>query len=351
MRSTTHPLPDELVRDIAARAAGNPFFLEELTRTLETTGTASDIPDTVQGVLAARIDRLGATDKRLLQIAAVIGARVPLALWRAVGECSEEDIRQALERLQQGGFLHETRSTTGSACVFKHALTREVAYRSLLHSTRQGLHERTARLIAKHFADSVFGQPEVLAYHYTEAGVHREAVACWRQAGRRAYERSAMPEAMMHHVPQGLDVLHERRAADRPTTIAPAWSSRLLPTQGPALMAARGHTDPQVRETWAKTRELCERPSDGRRCSRAWSDSGTITGSRGSPGRRSARRVNFWRWRKSIGSRYACCGRMPRWAGSCSTPADCARPASIWSRGSRTTMLWRTIPTLLTRRA
>jgi DNA-binding winged helix-turn-helix (wHTH) protein/tetratricopeptide (TPR) repeat protein len=262
MRSTTHPLPDELVRDIAARAAGNPFFLEELTRTLETTGTASDIPDTVQGVLAARIDRLGATDKRLLQIAAVIGARVPLALWRAVGECSEEDIRQALERLQQGGFLHETRSTTGSACVFKHALTREVAYRSLLHSTRQGLHERTARLIAKHFADSVFGQPEALAYHYTEAGVHREAVACWRQAGRRAYERSAMPEAMMHHVPQGLDVLHEPPRGGPSDDDRARLELRLLPTQGPALMAARGHTDLQVRETWAKTRELCERPSE-----------------------------------------------------------------------------------------
>lgn len=254
MRSMTHPLPDELVRDIAARAAGNPFFLEELTRTLETTGTASDIPDTVQGVLAARIDRLAATDKRLLQIAAVIGARVPLALWRAVGECSEEGIRQVLERLQQSEFLYETRSGTAPGCVFKHALTRDVAYQSLLHSTRQGLHEKTARLIEQHFSDSVFGQPEVLAHHYTEAGVYREAVACWQQAGRRAYERSAMPEAM-HYARKGLEVLRALPADDQRDRL----ELRLLLTLGPALMAARGYADPQVYETWTRARVLCER--------------------------------------------------------------------------------------------
>lgn len=262
MRSLTSPLSDELTRHIAERAAGNPFFLEELTRTVTATGAGQAIPDTVQGVLAARIDRLASTDKRLLQIAAVIGTRVPLALWRAVGECTEGVLQQALEHLQRGEFLYETRPGTGRACVFKHALTREVAYRSLLRSTRQELHELTARLIEQRFADSVFGQPEVLAHHYTEAGIGRKAVACWQQAGRRAYERSAMPEAM-HYVRKGLEGLRDLPCGgpfddDERTRL----ELRLLLTLGPALMAARGYADPQVYETWSRARVLCERIGD-----------------------------------------------------------------------------------------
>ncbi len=257
MRSMTHPPPEALAGPIADRAAGNPFFLEELTWNLEASGTADDIPDTVQGVLAARIDRLGAADKRLLRIAAVIGARVPLALWRAVSECAEDAFQQVVRRLRQREFLLETRSAPESTCVFKHALTREVAYRSLLRGARQQLHERTARCIERDFADTVFGQPEVLAHHYAEAGDHRQAAARWRQAGRRAYERSAMPEAIQY-AGRGLDELGklpEDEDRDR-------LELRLLMTLGPTLMAARGYADPDVSRTWTRARTLCERCGD-----------------------------------------------------------------------------------------
>jgi predicted ATPase len=262
MRSIAQPLSDDLVRDITDRAAGNPFFLEELTRVLELAGTANVMPDTVQGVLAARIDRLAAADKRLLQVAAVIGARVPLALWQAVSECPEEVVQSGLERLQRSEFLLEARSASGRVCVFKHALTRDVAYRSLLHSARKQLHEKTARFIERDFATTVFGQPEVLAHHYTEAGIHREAIVCWQQAGRRAYERSTTPEAI-RYVRKGLDVLRELPCGgpseDEDRT---RLELRLLMTLGPALMAARGYADSEVHETWARARMLCEQTGD-----------------------------------------------------------------------------------------
>lgn len=258
MHAMTQRLPDDLAREVADRAAGNPFFLEELTRNLETGGTADGIPDTVQGVLAARIDRLETVDKHLLQIAAVIGARVPLALWRAVGECPEDTLRQAVKRLQQHEFVHEIRSRTAPAWVFKHALTREVAYRSLLHSARRQLHGQTARCIERQFADGIFGQPEVLAHHYTEAGDYRKAVAGWQQAGRRAYERSAMPEAIQY-IRRGLELLRSLpRNESSEDEDGLRLELRLLMTLGPALMAARGYADPEVHRTWSRARELCE---------------------------------------------------------------------------------------------
>ncbi len=146
----TAALTAPLVPQLLAKADGNPFFLEELARTVVEQGTdtpAHTVPDTVQAVLLARIDRLPATAKHLLQAAAVIGKDVALPLLQAVTDVSEEAMHRDLGHLQAAEFLYETYAPTASAYTFKHALTQEVAYQSLVRHTRQQYH-------AAHCADA-----------------------------------------------------------------------------------------------------------------------------------------------------------------------------------------------------
>lgn len=196
----TPQLSNDLAQDILAKAQGNPFFLEELTWAVRDQGkplASPHIPDTVQAVLAARIDRLLAPDKQLLQTAAVIGTPLPLSLLGAVGDLSAEDLGSALARLQAAELLYEL-SAPERTYTFKHALTQEVAYRSLLTRTRQELHRKIAEVLEKRFPDTVSHQPELLAHHYTEAHLADRAIGYWQRAGRRAGERAAYVEAIGH---------------------------------------------------------------------------------------------------------------------------------------------------------
>jgi tetratricopeptide (TPR) repeat protein len=151
-----------LKRLLVARTEGNPFFLEESVRTLVETGPLAgergayrltrridhlQIPGSVQAILAARIDRLAPEDKRLLQAAAVIGKDVPLPLLLAIADASEQEMCGGLGRLGAAEFLYETRLFPDLEYTFKHALTHEVAYGSLLHDRRRELHARIARAI------------------------------------------------------------------------------------------------------------------------------------------------------------------------------------------------------------
>ena len=137
-------------RRLSAKAAGNPFFLEELTWSVLEHGNADDplgIPDTIQGVLAARIDRLPPAAKRLLQLAAVIGTEVAYPLLRALAGVPEDMLLQHLHQLQSAELLSEVSSLPAGVYAFKHALLQEVAYQSLLTKTRQADHQRLARII------------------------------------------------------------------------------------------------------------------------------------------------------------------------------------------------------------
>jgi predicted ATPase len=175
VRTILHPeqAPESIVQTIVAKADGNPFFLEELARAIaEHQGQHPHIavPDTVQAVLMARLDRLTPAEKRLLQTAAVIGKDVPLSVLRTVTDLSEEALSHALQRLQEAEFLYETVQFPEPAYTFTHALTQEVAYQSLPHRTRQEVHERIAQVLTAHFPERVSSQPELVAHHYTEAG-------------------------------------------------------------------------------------------------------------------------------------------------------------------------------------
>ena len=139
-----------LVPQLVAKADGNPFFLEELARTVVEQGTnapSPTVPDTIQAVLLARIDRLPATAKRLLQTAAVIGKDVALPLLQAVTDVPEEAMHRDLGHLQVAEFLYETYASAALVYVFKHALTQEVAYQSLVRRVRQQYHAHIAQVL------------------------------------------------------------------------------------------------------------------------------------------------------------------------------------------------------------
>jgi predicted ATPase len=196
---------------LIARTEGNPFFIEESVRTLVETGTlvgprgayglarpveATRVPATVQAVLAARIDRLAPEDKRLLQSAAVIGKDVPYPLLEAIAELSEPRLRDALARLQAAEFLYETSLFPEREYTFKHALTHEVAYGSLLHERRRALHPRIVRAVETLYADRLAEHVERLAHHALRGGVWEKAIVYSRQAGLKAAARSAHREAV-----------------------------------------------------------------------------------------------------------------------------------------------------------
>ena len=197
-------------RRLMERTEGNPFFLEEIVRTLVETKVLTgargayrltkaleeiQVPATVQAVLAARIDRLPPEEKRLLQSAAVIGERVPFTLLQTVVEISEEELRRGLTHVQAAEFLYETSLFPELEYTFKHGLTYQVAYNSLLHERRRALHAQLVAAIEMLFADRTTEQIEHLAHHAFRGEVWEKAVTYLRQAGKKAAARSADREA------------------------------------------------------------------------------------------------------------------------------------------------------------
>jgi class 3 adenylate cyclase/tetratricopeptide (TPR) repeat protein len=206
---------------LIARTEGNPFFLEESVRTLVETGElvgapgayrlaqalpTIQVPATVQAVLAARIDRLPPEAKRLLQTAAVIGTEVPLPLLQAIAELPEAALHGGLAHLQAAEFLYETRLFPEREYTFKHALTHEVAYSSLLLERRRVLHARIVEALEVLTGDRLAEQVERLAHHALRGEVWDKALVYCRQAGARAMARSAYREAAAY-LEQALVVL------------------------------------------------------------------------------------------------------------------------------------------------
>jgi predicted ATPase len=252
---------------LIARTEGNPFFLEESVRTLVETGVlvgepgayrlaqalpTIQVPATVQAVLAARIDRLPPEEKQLLQAAAVIGTEVPLPLLEAIADLPEEALHRGLAHLQAAEFLYETRLFPERAHTFKHALTQQVAYQSLLMSTRQRYHQQLARALEAQSPETVETQPELLAHHYTEAGLGAQAVGYWQRAGERSNARSAYVEAVAH-LTKGLEVLQAQPDAPERTR----QELLLQTTLGPVLGYTKGYGALEVETAYSRALELC----------------------------------------------------------------------------------------------
>jgi len=192
---------DSLYELIVTKAEGNPFFVEELARTVrEQVGlvTPMAVPDTVEEVLGERIDRLAAEDKRLLAVAAVVGKDVSFSVVHAVTETPVEALQGAFERLKSAEFLYETSAGPETEYTFKHTLTHEVAYGRLLAEERRRLHERAVSAVERVYADRLTEKVDQLAYHAMRGEVWAKAVDYLRQAAARAATRSAHREAVAH---------------------------------------------------------------------------------------------------------------------------------------------------------
>jgi class 3 adenylate cyclase len=263
---------------LLARTEGNPLFLEESVRSLAGEGVlagergayrlaktldAIHVPATVQAILAARIDRLPAEDKHLLQTAAVVGLEVPVAVLATVTEVSADTLADQLARLQAAEFLYETRLFPDVEYTFKHALTHEVAYGSLLQDRRRGLHARAVAAIERCFSERLAEHVERLAHHALRGEVWEQAVIYLRQAGRKAAERSAHREAAAC-LEQALDAvqrLPESRARGEQTIDLHLYASS-------AWRAAADGT--KSAEHARKAQALAEALDDEHRLGQAW---------------------------------------------------------------------------------
>jgi DNA-binding winged helix-turn-helix (wHTH) protein/tetratricopeptide (TPR) repeat protein len=203
-------LPDPLVEQVLARADGVPLFIEELTSTLLEGGLLREtaesyvldgplpflaIPTTLQASLVSRLDRLGPV-KDVAQIGAAIGREFPYDLLGAVASLAPADLDTALEQLTASGLVSRRGAPPVATYSFKHALVQDAAYDTLLKSRRRQLHASIAHAIVDQFPETVARLPQVVAHHFTQAGLASEAIGYWRKAGQLAIARSAGSEAL-----------------------------------------------------------------------------------------------------------------------------------------------------------
>jgi len=260
-------------RLLIERAEGNPFFIEESVRGLVETGILAgpqgayrvtrvvqglQVPATAQAMLAARIDRLGPEDKRLLQAAAVIGTDVPCALLQAVADEPEDRLRRGLGQLQATEFLYETRLFPDLEYTFRHALTHEVAYGSLLAERRRALHARIVEALESLYPDRLAEHVERLAHHALRGELREKAVHYLRQAGLKAAGRSA-PQDARSWFEQALTVLET--LPESHATLEEAFEIRLELRR---VLTHLGEVRPRL-ERLREAETLAERLNDDRR--------------------------------------------------------------------------------------
>jgi len=259
--------PAAVLQQILTKTDGVPLFVEEFTKAIlesgqlqardghyELIGSFSTfaIPATLQDSLMARLDRL-VTAKAVAQYAAVIGRQFAYDLLSTVSQLGEATLQRELGRLVEAEIVYQRGLPPQATYTFKHALIQDAAYESLLKSTRQQYHQRIAHVLEAQFPETMETQPELLAYHYTEAGLPEKAIHYWQHAGQRAIERSAYVEAISH-LTVGLEVL----------TTLPDSSERhqhelaVQITLGQALTVTKGYAAPEVGHTYARARELCQ---------------------------------------------------------------------------------------------
>jgi predicted ATPase len=265
---------EALERLVLEKSEGNPFFIEELVQTLAEEGVLAGergryrlerspgelhIPQTVQGVLAARIDRLPAEEKDLLQMLSVIGKEFPFGLLRRVAAGGEEELHGRLSHLQAGEFIYERPAFPEPEYTFKHALTQEVAYHSLLVERRKRLHQRTGQAIEELYQDALDEHYGELAHHFGRTDNTPKAVEYLHLAGEQAVQRSAYEEAI-GQLSRGGELI-----ATLPETRERARQELLLQLAlGRALTVIRGFTAPEVERAYVRARDLSEEVAEAR---------------------------------------------------------------------------------------
>ena len=222
-------LPKEVLAQVVNKTDGVPLFVEELTKMLLESGLLEEreeryeltgpvpplaVPNTLQDSLMARLDRLAGV-KSVAQLCASLGREFSYALLQVVSPWDEGTLRRGIDQLVAAEFMYQQGLPPQATYRFKHALIQDTAYQSLLKSTRQQYHQRIAQALESQFPETPAAHPELLAQHYTEAGLSAQALPYWQAAGQQALQRSANREAA-DHVRKGLEALsslpdtHER---------------------------------------------------------------------------------------------------------------------------------------------
>jgi class 3 adenylate cyclase/tetratricopeptide (TPR) repeat protein len=259
-------LPAEVMKQIVAKTDGNPLFVEELTKTVLEAGILVEdaegyrldgplpplaIPATLQDSLMARLDRL-ASVREIAQIGAAIGRDFSYSLLRAVAGRDGTALKHALAQLEQAELVFRRGDPPEANYSFKHALVQDVAYESLLKSRRQQLHGQIARTLEQGFADIVASEPEIVAHHFTQAGLADPAIDYWLKAGQHAARRSANAEAL-NHLARGLELLPN---IDDP--MLRNKSELLLQTSlGNSLRATKGWSI-DMKQAYTRALQLCK---------------------------------------------------------------------------------------------
>lgn len=264
-------LPTEVIQQIVAKTDGVPLFVEEMTKSLLESGqfTAVDghyelvgllstltIPTTLQDSLMARLDRL-MTGKVIAQLGATIGRQFSYALLQHVSQLDANTLQRELARLVDAELVYQRGIPPQSTYVFKHALIQDAAYQSLLKSTRQQYHQRIGQVLEAQFPEITQTQPELLAHHYTEAGLTEQGVYYWYTAGQRASERSAHVEAIAD-LRQGLALL--QTLPETPKRLQREVDMHIA--LGASLIATKGQGSSEVGEAYTYARQLCEHLND-----------------------------------------------------------------------------------------
>ncbi len=238
---------------IVVRAEGNPLFAGELARHARETGSSDDaIPASLHDSLMARLDRLG-DEKRIAQVAAVLGRSFSRVLIRSLAELGDErELEDALHQLEEQQLIAGIGLPPGAQYQFRHALIRDCAYESIPPRRRAALHAAAARAIETSYPEWTARNPEILANHYERAGQDDDAAAAWERAADRALEGAANIEAI-HHLERALAAtasMPGSRACDE-------LELRILLKLGRALLATRGRNAPEVAHTFARAHALC----------------------------------------------------------------------------------------------
>ena len=255
-------------QDIIERCDGIPLFVEEMTKAVLEAGsdTAAEravaavpfpalaVPASLHASLMARLDRLGGPAKELAQVAAAIGREFSHALLSSVVRRPEAELKSALDRLIAAGLLYRRDEPPHSTYLFKHALVQDAAYGTLLRGPRRTLHANIAETIEREFADTAESLPELLARHWTEAGLIAKAASLWGKAGQRSLARSALIEAA-EQLTRALDQI----ATLPGTPVVRAEQIKLQLALVNALMHVKGYAAPEPKAAVEQARQFIER--------------------------------------------------------------------------------------------
>lgn len=247
--------PGDVIERILKRTDGIPLYIEELTRSLAESGldlADENIPTTLAALLLARLDRLGPKIKEVAQIGSAIGREFAHDLLKTVSGRSEKMLAAELDQLIQSGLIHQANSGTTLSYAFKHALVQDAVYQSLLRETRQDFHQRIAEYLENQYDEGIQVQLELLANHYTEAGLAQKSVSYWHKAGKQAISVSSNQEAIAHLI-RGRELINMQI----PNIERDKLELEFCLALGPAYMSTKGLASPDAEEVYLQARKLC----------------------------------------------------------------------------------------------